>query len=557
MVPRTSRFVIGVVVLLVATSGAVSPGPVTAAAPPTVTAVSAGGDHTCAVMADGTVRCWGYNAYGQLGDGSTDRRLTPVSVAGISTATSITVGEYHSCALLTGGSIRCWGGNATGALGDGTTADSLTPVAVSGISTATAVAAGDRHTCAVLADHTVRCWGWNTEGQLGDGTTTARLTPVEVAGISTATVVVGGEIGFTCALLAGGSIRCWGNNTSGQLGDGTRTTRLAPVAVSGISTATAVDAGDAHTCAVLTDGSVRCWGSNWAGELGDGTMSPPRAVPVAVVGISTATAVAAGGQHSCAAMTDGTSRCWGHNGSGQLGDGTLTSSWNPVAVTGMSTATAITAGSGHTCALLVDGAPWCWGAGGALGTGTTTGSLVPVPVSWTAPAAPFTDIEGSPFRSEITWAWQYGITGGCSPTLYCPDAFVTREEMASFLARALLLWRSAPTPDAFTDDETSIHELNINLVAREGITVGCAPGRFCPTGLVSREQMASFLARALKLSGPAPDAFTDDETSIHELNIDLVAREAVATGCGDNKYCPTANVTRGQMAAFLHRAFGP
>ena len=127
--------------------------------------------------------------------------------------------------------------------------------------------------------------------------------------------------------------------------------------------------------------------------------------------------------------------------------------------------------------------------------------------------------------------------------------------MASFLARALKLTGTAP--DAFTDDEASPHEPNINLVAKAGIATGCAASKYCPTALVSREQMASFLARALKLAGTAPDAFTDDEQSIHEPNINLVAKAGVATGCGNGKYCPTANVTRGQMAAFLHRAFGP
>ena len=170
-------------------------------------------------------------------------------------------------------------------------------------------------------------------------------------------------------------------------------------------------------------------------------------------------------------------------------------------------------------------------------------------------STPFTDIADSPFKSDIEWVYFEGITSGCTATTYCPEGFVTREQMASFLARALKLSGSAP--DAFTDDESSIHEPNINLVAKAGIATGCAPGKYCPTGLVSREQMASFLARALKLSGSAPDAFTDDETSIHEPNINLVAREGVATGCGNNKYCPTQNVTRGQMAAFLHRAFGP
>ena len=168
---------------------------------------------------------------------------------------------------------------------------------------------------------------------------------------------------------------------------------------------------------------------------------------------------------------------------------------------------------------------------------------------------PFTDIGGSPFYSDIVWVFSEGITSGCTATAYCPDGYVTREQMASFLARALRLTGSAP--DAFTDDEASPHEPYINLVAKAGIATGCAPGRYCPTALVSREQMASFLARALKLTGSAPDAFTDDEQSIHEPNINLVAKAGVATGGGAGKYCPTANVTRGQMAAFLHRAFGP
>ena len=168
---------------------------------------------------------------------------------------------------------------------------------------------------------------------------------------------------------------------------------------------------------------------------------------------------------------------------------------------------------------------------------------------------PFTDIAGSPFKSDIEWVYTSGITSGCTATTYCPSGYVTREQMASFLARALKL--SGTAPDAFTDDEASPHEPNINLVAKAGIATGCAATKYCPTALVSREQMASFLARALKLAGSAPDAFTDDKQSIHEPNINLVAREGVATGCGNTKYCPTANVTRGQMAAFLHRAFGP
>jgi hypothetical protein len=170
-------------------------------------------------------------------------------------------------------------------------------------------------------------------------------------------------------------------------------------------------------------------------------------------------------------------------------------------------------------------------------------------------ATPFTDIAGSPFESYIAWVYQQGITSGCSPTLYCPNDPVPRDQMASFLARALDL--GGPAPNAFTDDNGNPHEPNINVVARDGIASGCGVNLFCPSGLVKRDQMASFLSRALDLSGPAPNAFTDDNGNLHEVNINLVAREGIASGCTATTYCPTANVTRGQMAAFLYRAFAP
>ena len=250
------------------------------------------------------------------------------------------------------------------------------------------------------------------------------------------------------------------------------------------------------------------------------------------------------------------------------GNGTALIKWLAPASAGGSPITGYTATSapgGKTCATsgtlsctvtgLVNGTAYTVTVTASNTVGTGPASSPPIGVTPTATLTPFTDIASSMFKSDIEWVYLEGITTVCSSERYCPDGYVTREQMASFLARALKLTGSAP--DAFTDDEASIHEPNINLVAKAGIATGCAPGKYCPTGLVSREQMASFLARALKLGGSAPDAFTDDETSIHEPNINLVAKAGVATGCGGGKYCPTANVTRGQMAAFLHRAFGP
>ena len=164
---------------------------------------------------------------------------------------------------------------------------------------------------------------------------------------------------------------------------------------------------------------------------------------------------------------------------------------------------------------------------------------------------PFTDIAGHFFESEITWLYQQGITTGCASTLFCPDFSVTREQMASFLVRALGLAPSGA--DVFTDDESSIHETDINTLAANGIATGCGGGRYCPGQVVTREQMASFLRRAFGVAGSATDAFTDDETSIHEDDINAVAAAGIATGCGGSRYCPLGTVTRGQMAAFLER----
>ena len=165
---------------------------------------------------------------------------------------------------------------------------------------------------------------------------------------------------------------------------------------------------------------------------------------------------------------------------------------------------------------------------------------------------PFTDIAGHPFEGEIAWLFQRGITSGCSATKFCPNASVTREQMASFLVRALDL--PTTSQDFFIDDETSTHEDNINRLAASGITLGCAPQRFCPTAVVTREQMATFLVRAFDLPPTNLDFFVDDETSAHESNINRLAASGITGGCAASKYCPKAVVTRGQMAAFLERA---
>jgi hypothetical protein len=200
--------------------------------------------------------------------------------------------------------------------------------------------------------------------------------------------------------------------------------------------------------------------------------------------------------------------------------------------------------------------------GASDGTGTVTTEMeanlspgVIVESSTILVGVPFGDIDGHMFEADIVWAWENGITFGCSnnPPLFFPDNAVTREQMASFLVRALGL--EATTDDAFTDDEGSIHENDINALAKAGITTGCGGGLYCPKAFVPREQMASFLVRGLGLDAPTdPDHFTDDDASIHEADIDSLFEAGLTAGCGGTLFCPNALVTRGQMTAFLHRA---
>ncbi|MGC9079806.1 MAG: RCC1 domain-containing protein [Nanopusillaceae archaeon] len=195
----------------------------------------------------------------------------------------IAAGAAHTCALLSDGSIKCWGDNYDGQLGDGTNITRYTPVTVQGISNAVAIAAGAFHTCAVLSDGTVKCWGDNYYGQLGDGTDVTRYTPVTVQGISNAVAIAAGY-SHTCALLSDGTVKCWGDNEGGQLGDNGKAFSFSytPVTVQNLSNVVAIAAGWDHTCAVLSDGTVKCWGDNEGGQLGDGT-NITRYTPVTVV----------------------------------------------------------------------------------------------------------------------------------------------------------------------------------------------------------------------------------------------------------------------------------
>jgi hypothetical protein len=216
--------------------------------------------HTCALTASGGVKCWGDNYYGELGDGTTTSRLTPVDVSGLTSGVSAIAagsGSFHTCALTASGGVKCWGHNNYGQLGDGTTTDSATPVDVSGLASGvSAIAAGGYHTCALTASGGVKCWGHNWSGQLGDGTTTDRHTPVSVSGLASGVSAIAAGSDHTCALPAGGGVKCWGSNTFGQLGDGTTTDRWTPVDVV-FTTTISGNADVGGVTLTYTDGTVK------------------------------------------------------------------------------------------------------------------------------------------------------------------------------------------------------------------------------------------------------------------------------------------------------------
>jgi hypothetical protein len=205
-------------------------------------------------------------------------------------------------------------------------------------------------------------------------------------------------------------------------------------------------------------------------------------------------------------------------------------------------------GSGYTVA----GGAWAQGADGhwyaaMLFLKPCAGSTVP------QGGTSFSDTATSPFAADIEWLVDAGITTGCTASRFCPNANVSRGQIASFLVRALDL--PAASHDYFRDDSTSVHEADINRLAAAGLASGCASGRYCPTATVTRAEMASFLTRALGLASATHDYFYDDERSIHEPSINRVAQAAITGGCASARYCPANSVTRGQMAAFLRRAF--
>ena len=361
--------------------------------------VSGGQDHTCGVTTDWLAYCWGDNFTGRLGLGTSgdDGRLTPAAVVGGLRFKQVSAGESFSCGVTIEELAYCWGDNSVGQLGNGTLTGpercdpahvpggkpcSTRPAPVAGGLRFAQIAVGSEHTCAVSSsDRRAYCWGRNLSGQLGDGTTTLRLQPVAVAGGRHFRQVSSGYT-HTCGVTTDDKAFCWGGNNRGQLGDSTNVGRLRPTEVSGHRQFQQLAAGRWHSCGVTTTGRAFCWGDGRSGQLGNGKAYLsywPRAVAGGLVW----TRVTVGRDHSCGETSTNQAYCWGFNLDGELGNGTVDPHLSPVAVAGGLAFKQVSAGWAHTCGKTAAGVLYCWGlnASGQLGDGTQMNRLTPARVA--------------------------------------------------------------------------------------------------------------------------------------------------------------------------------
>jgi alpha-tubulin suppressor-like RCC1 family protein len=352
------------------------------------------GAHACALRATGAVTCWGENGFGQLGTGDTTpllRPSPPLAFADGFGPQKLVLGNQHTCAISADGRIKCWGSDRQGQLGPDVGGDRHAPgpdLALRG-RPVRALAAGDHHTCAILEGGALKCWGRNSAGQLGLGDLTNRgdgpaqmgddLVEIELGGPA---IAVAAGAAHTCAVTGDGAVRCWGAGDAGQLGQGNEADALVPPApaVALPGTATSVAAGAEHSCALLANGQAACWGAGARGQLGTGEAAG-RAAPAGAISFDAkAIALAAGARHACALLANGNIACWGANEQGQLGLGDTTDRTRPTIVaTGPGPTRAVAAAGDTTCALLDGGLVRCWGANdaGQLGLGDAAARTTP------------------------------------------------------------------------------------------------------------------------------------------------------------------------------------
>ncbi len=420
-----------------------------------IEAVSAGSSHSLALRADGTVFAWGNNDHGQLGDNTVAQKNSPIKVVDSDGAgdftdvVAIAAGDRFSLALKSDGTVWAWGLNTSGQLGDGTVVDKHLPVQVLGtggagtLSGIQNISAGGSHAIALKSDSTVWTWGLNANGQLGDNTIISKSTPVQVlneAGddfLGGVTAIASGS-NHSLGVMTDGTVRAWGLNDRGQLGDNTIIEKHLPVQVldssglANLSNIISINGGFKHSLAIDSSGNAWAWGYNGTGQLADNTLVD-RYLPSQVMdnlgtgNLANVKFITGGHDNSYAFQNDGTLWTWGDNVSGQLGNNTTTGSRLPLQTWGpasgfLSNVSKIASGYSHTLALKNDGTVWAWGwnGNGQLGDNTTTNRLTPIQVLGSGGSGNLTDVvaiaagysHSFALKSDGTvWAWGWNGYG--------------------------------------------------------------------------------------------------------------------------------------------------
>ena len=596
--------------------------------------------HTCALLDNGTVKCWGKNDYGQLGLGDTETRgrhtgqmgdsLPTVDLGTGRSATAITTGNVHTCALLDNDTVKCWGfGDFLGQgishnpdstdLGDepGEMGDNLPTVDLGPGRTATAITSSNWHTCALLDNGTVKCWGWNTKGQLGLGDTEFRgskpgemgdnLPTIDLGTGRTATAITAGEQHHTCALLDNGQVRCWGRGQAGQLGldeemiengirgdePGEMGDNLPTVDLGTDRTATAIAAGYAHSCGILDDYTIKCWGLNGNGHLGQGDSPAPHGngpgtmgdnLPTVDLGTGrTATALSAGAHHTCAMLDNASVKCWGFNSNGQLGledsahrgdlPGEMGDNLPTVDLGTGRTAHAIAAGYLHTCALLDNDTIKCWGhnTDGQLGQEDITdrgdgademGDNLPVvDLGDGCPAHSFSDVPAW-LSDAADWAACTSHMTGYPNGSFRSDLNITRGQLARLLYRAAGSPSVAALPPHGLSDVPAWIDEPVRWLRAHNFMTGYTDNTFKPNIPISRGQVtrATFRVQGSPPGAPAnqyPDVpnWLDSAVSWAAWDQDGAGpNPPLMSGYPNGTFGPDRNITRGQTARLTCRA---
>ena len=548
-----------------------TPGTVSPAVSSGINAIAAGGSHSLALRADGTVLSWGSNfPSGQLGQGSTADRLDPAPVQGVSGVSAIASGQRHNLAIA-GGQVYAWGDNNYGQLGATTTTNcnggpcSRTAIPVGGLSGVKAIGAGARHSLAVTNDGSVYAWGINGGGALGDGTTTQRATPTQVKGVG-GTGTLGGVIAVTggeahsLALKGDGTVWAWGQNTQGQLGLGAADTSNHPTVaqVPGLANIVAIAAGYRHSVALRADGAVFAWGSNESGQVGNGSIATNTcacvATPAQVGNVAGATAIGAGNAFTLAVLSDGTVRAWGANGSTQIGVGSPDTITTATTVPGLAHATAVAGAGEHS--IVLQTAPQV-----ALSVGTNgggTGTVTPGSGSYAEGAQVTLTATGTNGSIFVGWTIDGQIGGWGNPLTLTMDK--NHSVMATF-----------NKPTAFCDVNTNdLYFAAIQQLSARGVIRGFEreDGQLCfaPNDGTKRAQMAALIARPLGWDqedhgNPFSDQGQVDGNlwrNVGSLAFYNVARgykpeTCAALGVGTPCYGPTDEVVYAQVVSFITR----